>query len=314
MSVFDKRTSEWTEADLLALIAGEVEESLQLEYKGCKSLVDPQKSPDDIRNELSKDVSSFANSEGGTIVYGVTEQAHKPKELDTGFDPAVTKKEWLEDVIHGRVHPKIESLSIGSIPLSGSRNGKVAYVVGVPQSTTAHQAGDKKYYKRYNFKAEPMEDYEVRDVMNRLKFPRLIPHFTARHVDRKGQVYEYFLNVSINNEGAKAARLWKLVIWIPRVLSVKIRGFQRQELVEIDSPLFGKEWFKQAFGAMDHVIFPDDEWRLSDNGNIEFVYQIDTSHYDRDERRGPFLLWKTYADDMPPVTGEVCLADVPRYE
>jgi schlafen family protein len=314
MSVFDKRASEWTEADLLALITGEVEESLQLDYKRCKALVDQQKTADEIRNELSKDVASFANSDGGTIVYGMIERDNKPTELDEGFDPATTKKEWLEDVIHGRVHPKIEGLSINSVPLSGQRRGKVAYVISVPQSTTGHQAGDKKYYKRYNFKAEPMEDYEVRDAMNRLKFPRLIPRFTARYVDRKGQVFEYALNVTIKNEGAKVARLWKLVLWIPRVLSVRVRGFHKQELVEIDSSLFGKEWFKQAFVAGDRVIFPDDEWSLSDVGGIEFVYKIDTSHYDRDEKRGPFLLWRTYADDMPPLTGEVYLADVSRQE
>jgi hypothetical protein len=31
----------------------------------------------------------------------------------------------------------------------------------------AHQARDYRYYKRHNFNALPMEDYEVRDVMNR---------------------------------------------------------------------------------------------------------------------------------------------------
>jgi hypothetical protein len=43
--------------------------------------------------------------------------------------------------------------------------GNVAYVLEMPQakSRDPHQGPEHKYYKRHNFKAEPMEDYEVRD-------------------------------------------------------------------------------------------------------------------------------------------------------
>jgi hypothetical protein len=39
--------------------------------------------------------------------------------------------------------------------------------LAIPPSNTAHQALDKKYYRRFNFAAEPMHDYEIRDVMKR---------------------------------------------------------------------------------------------------------------------------------------------------
>ena len=86
---------DWTEADLLRLINDGEEESLTLDYKACDAL---QKT-DGKKREVSKDVSAFANSVGGTIVYGITEDGHKPKDPDDGYDPAEITKEWLE-------HPK----------------------------------------------------------------------------------------------------------------------------------------------------------------------------------------------------------------
>ena len=44
------------------------------------------------------------------------------------------------------------------------KNNIVIYVVDIPQSNIAHQAFDKRYYKRFNFISTPMEDYEIRDI------------------------------------------------------------------------------------------------------------------------------------------------------
>jgi len=67
-----------SETDLLRLIADGEEESPTLDYKACDSL---QKT-DGKKKEVGKDVSAFAISAGGTIVYGITEDGHKPKNLD----------------------------------------------------------------------------------------------------------------------------------------------------------------------------------------------------------------------------------------
>jgi hypothetical protein len=49
------------------------------------------------------------------------------------------------------------------------------YVISVPQTNSrgAHQAPDKKYYKRQNFQSTAMEDYEIRDIMRRTTTPDL---------------------------------------------------------------------------------------------------------------------------------------------
>jgi len=55
----------WEEADLLQLVEEKADESLELDFKESAAL---QKT-DAKKRDLSKDVSSFANSAGGTLIY-----------------------------------------------------------------------------------------------------------------------------------------------------------------------------------------------------------------------------------------------------
>ena len=133
----------YSEAELLALIANQVEENINLDYKGADSL---QKT-DGKKREISKDVSAFANSDGGTIIYGKREfddaaRRHLPEKLDP-VDRTSISKEWLEQVINSNIQPKVSGILITPIQLSSSAN-HVAYIVTVPKSITAHQASDKK--------------------------------------------------------------------------------------------------------------------------------------------------------------------------
>lgn len=117
----------------------------------------------------------MANSAGGIIIYGVAEyqqadKRHLPEKIDP-VDNTQFSKEWLEHVI-SNIRPKIDDLIINPVPINTASNHYV-YVVEIPQSTTAHQATDKRYYKRFNFESVPMDDYEIRDIMNRSKHPKL---------------------------------------------------------------------------------------------------------------------------------------------
>lgn len=121
------------------------------------------------KNEISKDVSSFANSDGGIIVYGTEESGHIPIRID-GVVVTPRKREWLEQVINSRFQPKIDGLRIKQIDLT-SQPGRAVFVIQIPIGFTAHQAHDFRYYRRYNFQSVPMHDYEVKMVMNRFREP-----------------------------------------------------------------------------------------------------------------------------------------------
>jgi hypothetical protein len=157
----------WSLDYLNSLIENKVQESLNLEYKSAEALDEKH------RNEITKDVSSFANSDGGIIIYGIKEfndkdKKHLPEKIDP-INPSLFSRERLEQIIN-LIRPKIEGLII--IPIDLDEN-MVAYIVEIPKGNTAHQANDKRYYKRYNFISTPMEDYEIRDINNRLTHPKI---------------------------------------------------------------------------------------------------------------------------------------------
>lgn len=148
-----------TVAEIDQLIRDGVQEDLHLDYKESPA-IDRSK-----RNEIAKDTSAFANSDGGILIYGIVESNNLPVSKDGGVDHGVYSREWLEQVISSNVTPKIDNIQIVPIPLSTSNS---IYCVEVPKSYRApHQAPDKKYYKRFNFQSVPMEDYEINDVRGR---------------------------------------------------------------------------------------------------------------------------------------------------
>lgn len=153
--------------DIESLIKNQVQESLNLDYKRTKSL----ENNDHNKNEISKDVSAFANSDGGTIIYGVIEKNHIPEKIDEGVD-VKGKREWLEQVINSRIKPRIQNVVITPIDLK-KQSGKAIFLVEIPVGTTAYQASDYKYYKRFNFQSVPMYDYEVKMTINRYKEPKI---------------------------------------------------------------------------------------------------------------------------------------------
>lgn len=162
---------EWTKARLDGLINPPVEENLSLEYKAAGALDGANESK---KVEITKDVSAFANSSGGTLIYGIAEfpkpKWHLPERLDP-VDRNAFSKERLEQVIQ-TIQPRISGITIHPVEIDAA-NQLFCYVVEIPASHTAHQARDHIYYKRNNFNVLPMEDYEVRDVMNRRTHPEV---------------------------------------------------------------------------------------------------------------------------------------------
>ena len=154
--------------DITALIKNEAEESVHLDFKAAGALSKDDKK----KEEIAKDVSAFANSDGGIIIYGIEEQNHKAAKLSY-IDGNKYTKEWLEQVIQDNVQRRIEGLRIFPIREKGDIANSI-YVVKIPRSSnTPHMSADKCYYKRNNFRSVKMEEYEVRDLFYRESTPNL---------------------------------------------------------------------------------------------------------------------------------------------
>jgi hypothetical protein len=178
--------------DLITLLDRGVDESLQLEFKSSASLARDSK----IEREMCKDVSAFANSAGGLIIYGVREDKNRKSfELDEGVTDEKINVEWIQQKLNSYVHPKIEGIRVWSLRLT---SGGAVYLIDVPATTTGpHQAPDRRYYKRYNKLSEPMEDYEIRDVMGRSNAP-ILSLYVAAHKAMKAIQYANSFDVPMS--------------------------------------------------------------------------------------------------------------------
>lgn len=228
------------EKELHSLILNKTEESLHLDYKKAAAL---DKNPN-IKFNISKDVSAFANSNGGTIIYGITEKNHLPEAIDPIKRENISR-EWLDQVISTNIQPRILGVVITPIPI-GTTDEEVVYVVNIPKSYTAHQASDKKYYKRHNTTSLAMDDYEIRDIINRQQNPLL----KLTLVDSSSLKYDNDVLVIpfvIENTSLKMAKDTKF--------TVRVGESQDYEIVQTDlTNLSSFNLGKNVFGSSSDFI------------------------------------------------------------
>lgn len=224
MQYFLTMFTQYNQSELTGLIQNQVEENLRLDYKGADSLAktEPKK------KEISKDVSAFANSDGGTIIYGIKEfddqaRRHLPESISP-VDRINITKEWLEQVINSNIQPKIQGIIITPITLNSSEN-HVSYVVEIPKSNTAHQANDKRYYKRYNFESVAMDDYEIRDILNRQTNPEIQLVLDSTSVTFNQDIFTFA--ITLMNSSIRMARDVKM--------TMEIIGLENYEVVTINN-------------------------------------------------------------------------------
>jgi len=214
----------FTKEDLQRLVDEEIQESLTLDYKASPALARDDKP----RDELCKDVSAFANSAGGQIIYGIVEKDRKPVKVDDGSD---LSREWIEQVIDSNVQPRLDGLVITPVPVGSGRH---AYVLTIPQASgrAPHQAPDKKYYKRQNFQSVPMEDYEIRDALRRATTPELYIELSfatgqsapVEFVDQSELSKPITLSVIVRNRSSQPAHYALVQVGIDAELPIQSLG------------------------------------------------------------------------------------------
>lgn len=202
-SFYDKE--DYTIEDIQSLIDNQVEESIYLDFKSAGSLA----KDDRKRMELSKDVASFANSDGGIIIYGIKEVNHVASEFSF-IDGNEFTKEWIEQVITSYVQRRISDVKIYPVRIDSDIK-KSIYVVKIPYSFDApHLSKDNRYYKRFNFMSVPMEEYEIRQSYGRKKLPKLIINGYSASIKVNEVNVTVSFDLSIYNQGQVVESSYKL--------------------------------------------------------------------------------------------------------
>lgn len=305
---------EWTEQNILQFISEGLEENIHLDYKGLDAL----SKNEGKKKEIGKDVSAFANSDGGTILYGVKEydepeKRHLPEKIEDGYDPSDISKEWLEHVINSNIEPKINGLLINPIRL---KNQKYIYAVIIPKSVTAHQANDFRYYKRYNFESVAMKDHEIEDIRNRSTKTILQPQFYKRNLDSGN---EFELRIHLINTGNTVAHNFMVEISLPQSIIKEPYGyFTSKTETQLIQPAPNKnsafiatyKRYSYIKPSTEIVIFPQQEYVIIPSAPKRFLKCQPQAQQIAEYIFGN-LYWKLYADNAPLLQGEIRLNAMP---
>jgi hypothetical protein len=127
MIMFRKSFETLDETDLQDLVDQKIPEAKTIEYKLML-----HSNSDSDKKEFLADVSSFANTSGGYLIYGIKEALGVPVEL-VGIDSSDMDKEILrlQSIIQTGVEPRMPGISIRDIRLS---SGRSSIIIHVPRS------------------------------------------------------------------------------------------------------------------------------------------------------------------------------------
>lgn len=255
--------------DIYYLIESEAEESIYLDFKAAGSLSkEPKK-----KEEIAKDVSAFANSDGGIIVYGLEERDHKAHKLSY-IDGNTYTKEWLEQVIQDNIQRRIENLEIFPIRENGDMT-KTIYVVKIPRSSNSpHMSADKCYYKRNNFRSVKMEEYEVRDLFYRESVPDLrISEYLFDKIKEDSDCITFCILVQVANISNTIATLYKLNCYISAFEN--IHNYYGKYISEFISPTIVNDNKLKISEMGKCPLFPNE---VLDMLRVEFQIKKDKIH------------------------------------
>lgn len=148
--------------DIQELVNRKIPESLILDYKG-DILQSKLKG-----KEFGKDISSFANTFGGWIIYGIqTNEKDEILPLEEnaiiGLENQAGLKERIENMILSSISPK-PLYRIKKIDIAETE--RCIILIYIPQSFShLHMVTTKdemKFYKRYEFQSQPMDYFEIK--------------------------------------------------------------------------------------------------------------------------------------------------------
>jgi len=192
-----------SESDILKFIEVYPKESLFVEYKVKDR---SGKFTDSDKNNFSKTLSSFGNSEGGILIWGVADVSKNVR-----MEPIDQIKEFdnrLRSFLAESTIPTLQGFLMEDIFINSENTGYVKCFI--PQSDIApHQARDGKYYFRTMEGVLPMRHYQILDMLGKRQKPFL-------HMIIKPQVSstvegENNLEFAVQNKGRVCAKYYGFI-------------------------------------------------------------------------------------------------------
>jgi hypothetical protein len=206
------------------------------------------------------------------------------------------------------IHKKIEGLIIQPIP--GTEPGAKYIFVRIPRSLRAPHMHNpsNKFYKRYNFKAEPMQGYEVEDIRNRSDTPKIEVRVErgSPQIDGAGIIHRYKTLFWIENCGLRTLRNFQFEFCLPNRMFGYLEGqyMSRQETLNDEQFCIIP---KRCVGD-DSAIFPGEKHCI-----LSIRYFINTAAYSVISSGVPEPRWRIRSDNCPEMSGAIPWSELQKY-
>jgi len=317
-----KEAKEWDEKYILNLPVGEFD---WLEIKGRRGLDLSLKNvrERDVKSNLSKALSAFANTGGGTLVFGLADPTTGWKVDDGGVSTRFKggTREWLEDIIPTLTDFPLERFNVYMVlPNSEDtqiQEGRALFIVDVGDSESApHQASDSCYYARVGGKSRPIGHRLVLDIANRGKDPLFKVEFEIQWEKRSSfsplgqETVKPFLSMMATNEGDVMAEYFNCFVFIPAQLSPY--AVDVEDSIEIEGSVYVSRFtsnqrdngqvLKSASAFWFEPILP--------GRHTSETFGLNEEVFSTNEKLPP-IRWKIHADNAPASRGSTELVNIP---
>ncbi len=164
MSLFLKPLENITIDDISKFISEKHPENIRLEYKSGFSTSNPNL-------QIAKEVSAFANQQGGLLIYGVSEEEENTRRPNAviGVEKKSNPRQRIQSVCIDHIYPPvIPEIQEYELP---SDKDKVIILVRIPMSDTVpHTINERTgFYIRVQDRCDPREmtDEEIKFLLNK---------------------------------------------------------------------------------------------------------------------------------------------------